>query len=87
MLRLVGVQRYYTVAQGDSLASIAANLSTTVQAIQAAYPQVPDINTIAIGQIIGIPQATTGMPLPYNSFCWIYFDLCLLARSVRMSLS
>lgn len=61
---LAGVQRYYTVAQGDSLASIAANFSTTVEAIQAVNPQIPDVNKIAIGQIIAIPQATTGTPLP-----------------------
>ena len=73
-----GVQKYYTVAQGDSLASIAAMFSTTVEAIQAVNPQIPDVNKIAIGQIIAIPQATTGMLLFHRSSSHISTNLFLL---------
>lgn len=55
-----GVQRLYTVVQGDSLASIATAFSTTVEAIQSVNPSITDTNRIAIGQVVAIPQARAG---------------------------
>lgn len=60
LLTHAGVQKYYTVKEGDSLANIASEFNTTVQAIQSANPSITNVNQIAIGEIFAIPAATTG---------------------------
>ena len=46
--------RTYVVAEGDTLAEIAQQFGTTVEAIQAANG-IEDPNTIAVGQVLTIP--------------------------------
>lgn len=45
----------YTVQSGDSLGVIAARFNVTVEALEAANPQITDFNLIFPGQVISIP--------------------------------
>lgn len=45
----------YTVQSGDSLGAIAARFGVTLQALEAANPQITDPNLIDVGQVITIP--------------------------------
>lgn len=46
----------YTIKSGDNLSKIAATYKTTLKKIQAANPQIKNINRIFPGQKINIPQ-------------------------------
>jgi LysM repeat protein len=46
--------RTYVVAEGDTLAEIAQQFGTTVEAIQAANG-IEDPNAISVGQVLTIP--------------------------------
>lgn len=50
----------YTIARGDTLAKLAQRYGTTVQAIQAANPQLTDPNVLNVGDVIRIPCEAKG---------------------------
>ncbi|HSH02255.1 MAG TPA: LysM peptidoglycan-binding domain-containing protein [Anaerolineae bacterium] len=50
-----GTQRTHTVAAGDTLGEIATAYNVTLDALIAANPQIGDINTIEVGDVINIP--------------------------------
>jgi len=50
-----------TVQPGDTLSSIAANCGVNLSDLEAANPQVTDVNTIVPGQQLNIP--TSGVPV------------------------
>ena len=48
----------YTVQPGDTLVKIAANFGISVEALEAANPQITNPELIQIGQVINIPAPT-----------------------------
>ncbi|HEX5501821.1 MAG TPA: LysM peptidoglycan-binding domain-containing protein [Thermomicrobiales bacterium] len=47
----------YRVQAGDTLAGIAAASGTSLAALLAANPQIPDPNLIVVGQVVRLPRA------------------------------
>lgn len=52
----------YTVKKGDTLSGIAKATGTTVKAIQAANPQITNVNLIRPGQVFDIPSKGQKVP-------------------------
>lgn len=46
----------YTVVAGDSLSTIAQQYNVTLQAIEAANPQISNFDHIEVGDVINIPN-------------------------------
>ena len=44
----------YTIVSGDTMSRIAVKMGTTLRALEAANPQIADINKIRPGQVIKI---------------------------------
>ncbi|ABO48632.1 Peptidoglycan-binding LysM [Desulforamulus reducens MI-1] len=50
----------YTIAKGDTLSKLAQRYGTTVQAIQAANPEITNPNMLNVGDVIKIPCVAKG---------------------------
>jgi hypothetical protein len=52
---IVAVMKGYTVEEGDALSRIAVRNGISLKALAAANPQITDIDSIRVGQLINIP--------------------------------
>ncbi|MFB7637667.1 C40 family peptidase [Peribacillus butanolivorans] len=54
----------YTVKSGDSLSSIAKKYNTTTTNLLSLNPQISNPNSIKVGQVVNVPNGTTGSVTP-----------------------
>lgn len=52
----------YTVQSGDNLTNIAASEGVTLQALEAANPQITNPDLINVGDVINIPGGSAASP-------------------------
>ena len=52
----------YTVQPGDTMGGIADSFGVSLDALEAANPQIPDPNWISVGQVINLPDGSAPAP-------------------------